>query len=431
MIAVLGLIIAVSLLIYLSYKGYSMLFSTVICSVVLALFGGMAIQPDMINAYGVGLGTFFGNNVLLFTLGALFGKLLGDSKAAISFSYKILDVLGEKRALLTIYVASFVLTWAGVNNFVLIFALYPIMVALCSRTNIPKKLGLAAFMAGSFIVMAFTPGSATNMNVILADTLGTSMYAGALIGIIGTVIATTLALTWLKYEENKCRAKGENFVAGAKDIIVSLEDKDGLPSFAKSATPLVVLISGILILSKVMSSMPAIVLSLVMASITAYVLFNKSYGNKVALINQGLTAGINPLLAVATISGFSAVIEKLPVFTTVVDGLFGLGLHPLVLLLVIMAILAAIMGNSISPVAFFASTLSEKFLQAGIAPDLLHRMVTMGATTLPCLPSSGGLLSIIEVCQLTLKDCYREVAIATMVIPSITAIICTIIAMFM
>ncbi|MGL6108395.1 GntP family permease [Romboutsia sp.] len=431
MIAVFGLIISVILLIYLSFKGYPMLFSTIVCSVILAVFGGMALQPDMLAIYGGGLGAFFGNNVLLFTMGALFGKLLGESKAAISFSYKILDVLGEQRALLAIYVASFVLTWAGVNNFVLIFALYPIMVALCSRTNIPKKLGLAAFMSGSFIPMAFTPGSATNMNVILADTLGTSMYAGAGIGAIGTVIATTLALTWLKYEESKCRSEAERFVAADTDIIVSLDDKDGLPSFSKSAIPLLALIVGIIALSKNMASMPAIVFSLVISSAIAFVLFNKSYPNKVATISQGLAGGINPLLAVATISGFSAVIEKLPVFSTIVDSLFGLGLNPLILLFIVMAILSGIMGNAISPVAFFASTLADKFVAAGIAPSLLHRMVTMGSTSLSCLPNSGGLLSIIEVCKLTLKDCYREVAIATMVIPSVTAMICTVIAMFM
>ncbi|PAM96736.1 transporter, partial [Flavobacterium sp. IR1] len=126
----LGIVLGLVLLMFLAYRGWSIIWVAPITAGVVAIFGGLDLLDAYKNTYMEGFVNFAKLWFPVFMLGAIFGKLMEDTGAASSVASMITKVIGKQRAILGVIVACAVLTYGGVSLFVVVFAVYPLAIAL-------------------------------------------------------------------------------------------------------------------------------------------------------------------------------------------------------------------------------------------------------------------------------------------------------------
>jgi H+/gluconate symporter-like permease len=109
----LGILIALALLIFLAFRGFSLLLAAPAAAIVAAAFSGEPLLAKWTLTFMQATGRFVTNFFPLFLLGGVFGKLMDDSGAALSIARAITERLGERRAVMAVVLACAVLTYGG------------------------------------------------------------------------------------------------------------------------------------------------------------------------------------------------------------------------------------------------------------------------------------------------------------------------------
>lgn len=124
----LAIIVSLLLLMFLAYRGISILILAPVMAALAVLLSGeiSLILPIYTETFMGALGNYLLTFFPIFLLGAIFGQLIADSGAASSIDHWFTRVLGPKHAILTVVLACGALTYGGVSLFVVAFAIYPI-----------------------------------------------------------------------------------------------------------------------------------------------------------------------------------------------------------------------------------------------------------------------------------------------------------------
>src|SRR6516162_2371425 len=90
---------------------------------------------------------------------ALFGKLMDDSGSITSIARYLTEKLGIRRTMLSVVLASAVVTYGGVSVFVAFFVLVPMADQMFRAANLPRRLLPATIGLGAFtFTMSVLPG---------------------------------------------------------------------------------------------------------------------------------------------------------------------------------------------------------------------------------------------------------------------------------
>ncbi|HOK63606.1 MAG TPA: GntP family permease, partial [Soehngenia sp.] len=146
----LGIFIGLVLLMFLAYKGYSIIWVAPLTALVVAIFGGIPLLDSYTNVYMTGFVGFTKSWFPAFMLGAVFGHLMDYTGAARSIAHWLTKIIGAKRAILGVVLGCAVLTYGGISLFVVVFAMYPLALALFREANISRKLIPGCIALGSF-----------------------------------------------------------------------------------------------------------------------------------------------------------------------------------------------------------------------------------------------------------------------------------------
>ncbi|MDM5326306.1 hypothetical protein [Neobacillus sp. CF12] len=115
------------------------------------------------------LAGFIASNFAIFLLGSLLAKYMDKSGATISIANKVLSVVGTKNpynALVALFIISALLTYGGINVFVIIFALIPMAKPIFRQLNISWKLvTIPVFGGTSTFTMTMLPGAPSLHNI--------------------------------------------------------------------------------------------------------------------------------------------------------------------------------------------------------------------------------------------------------------------------
>ncbi|WP_443663746.1 GntP family permease, partial [Clostridium sp.] len=178
MLGVFGIILALCLLMFMAYKGFSVIVFAPIFALLAALFSGMAILPTYTEIFLPNLGKYVTIYFPFFLLGAIFGKTMEQSGAAKSIAKTIVEKLGKKRAMLSVVLSAAILTYGGVSLFVVAFAVYPFAASIFKEADIPKRLVPATIALGAFtFTMDSLPGTPQIQNSIPMKFFNTDLYA--------------------------------------------------------------------------------------------------------------------------------------------------------------------------------------------------------------------------------------------------------------
>jgi len=130
-------------------------------------------------------------------------------------------------------------------------------------------------------------------------------------------------------------------------------------------------------------------------------------------MDAGANASVLPVLSVASLVGFGAVVAMLPAFATVRDWVLSIGGGPLVSLAVATNVLAALTGSASGGMTIALDTLGDTYMriaaEQGIDPALMHRVAAIGSGTLDSLPHNGAVVTLLAVCGSTHRESYLDI----------------------
>ena len=453
-IGVIGIILSLILLMYLAYRGISVLILAPILACFAALLNGFATGDIHILATYTevcmkSLGGYVMKYFPLFLLGAIFGKVMDDTGAAKSIANVICEKLGKKRAIISIVLACAILTYGGVSLFVVAFAVYPIAAELFREVGIPKRFIPGAIALGAFtFTMTALPGTPQIQNAIPMQFFGTDVYAAPILGIIASAIMFFGGLFWLEFRAKKAMAKGENYGKHLDEDIVKI-DTNNLPNFWISMLPIIVVLVMSFILSKYIfpnvnldylskyetSASKVIgnwslIISLATSIIVAFTFNYKRMENPLETLTKGVNGSFLAVMNTASEVGYGNVIAGLAAFAIVKSALLGFSSNPLISEAVSVSSLAGITGSASGGLSIALGALGEVYLKEaqalGISPEVLHRISAIACGGLDTLPHNGAVVTLLGVTGMTHKESYIDIGMCTAIIPTLAVLACII-----
>src|SRR4029453_16413352 len=214
-----GILAALGLLIWLFFRGWSVLLLSPAVALVAAAAAREPLLAHWTQTFMGSAAQFVAQFFPIFLLGALFGKLMDDSGSVQTIAKSMSEKLGHRRAILAVVLAGALVTYGGVSLFVAFFVLAPMARALFQAANIPQRLMPAAIALGtSTFTMSAMPGTPAIQNTIPMPFFGTTPFAAPGLGIIASAIMLAFGLWWLGRAEASARRSGEGF-GGEVDVV--------------------------------------------------------------------------------------------------------------------------------------------------------------------------------------------------------------------
>ena len=451
MISLLPIFLSLGLLMYLAYRGHSVILLAPLLAMLAVLLSGEA--STMLGVYTQvfmkGLGGYIISFFPLFLLGAIFGKLMDDSGSALSISEALVNKLGKKQAVLSIVMACAILTYGGVSLFVVGFAIYPIAATLFRELDIPKRLIPGAIALGALtFTMTALPGTPAIQNAIPMPFFRTDSFAAPGLGIIGGLIMLIGGMIWLNYRTKKAINAGEGYGQYHNDNL-AIVDHSSKPSLLVSLLPIILVISinfictkwllpsmdnsylaseefGAVPLNKVLGIW-AIVIALVVSCLAMILLNRKRWKNLKESLSDGALGSLLPIFNTASEVGYGSVIATLTGFIIVKEFLLGLSPdNPLISEAVFVNVMAGITGSASGGLSIALNTMGDKYLQLasqfGINPELMHRVASIASGGLDALPHNGAVITLLVICQLTHKESYKDIFVVAVAVPILALI---------
>src|ERR1700733_7054821 len=125
MMSIVGILIALGLLVWLAYRGWSILLLAPLCALIASLLAGQPLLANWTQTFMSNAASFIAQFFPIFLLGALFGKLMEASGSVEAIAKYLTERLGTKRAMLAIVLAGAFVTYGGGSLFVPFFGWGP------------------------------------------------------------------------------------------------------------------------------------------------------------------------------------------------------------------------------------------------------------------------------------------------------------------
>jgi H+/gluconate symporter-like permease len=464
-----GIFIALILLIWLAYRGGSVLLLAPAAALVAAAVSRQPLLANWTQTFMGSAAQFVAQFFPIFLLGAVFGKLMEDSGSVSAIADFMTEKLGPRRAILAVVLAGAFVTYGGVSLFVAFFVLAPMAHALFQAAAIPKRLMPAALALGtSTFTMSALPGTPAIQNAIPMPFFGTTPFAAPGLGVIASAIMLGFGLWWLRRAEAAARRAGEGYGGNVGDKTDAAQNaaqdelirerataarefdpaeighghiSQSIPPIALAALPLIVVVGVNLVMSIVVlprldvsylaeerwgpTSLAAVggVWSVVAALAAAVVTLIAVNFRRLPTLRESLGAGANasvlPVLSVASLVGFGAVVAALPAFAIVRAWVLSIEGGPLVSLAVSTNVLAALTGSASGGLTIALDALGATYMRLaaenGIDPAIMHRVAVIGAGTLDSLPHNGAVVTLLAVCGSTHRESYLDIVMVAIV----------------
>jgi H+/gluconate symporter-like permease len=468
----LGILIGLGLLIWLAFRGWSVLILSPLAAILAAALAGAPLLANWTQTFMSGAGAFVAQFLPLFLLGAVFGKLMDDSGSIRAIAAFVSERLGSHHASLAVVIIGALVTYGGVNMIVAFFVIVPMAQTLFQSAGIPRRLMPAAVGLGTFtFTMTALPGTPALQNAIPMPYFGTTLFAAPGLGLIGAAIMFVFGMWWMGRAEAAARRRGETYTESpvsltdaAADLVLrekamaraefdTAEIAHGcsskeLPSIVVAALPLAAVLCVNVIMAFVVlprldvsylaeerwgaTSLAAVggvwsVLVALAAGILTLIALNRK---RLTALRETMDAGANasvlPLVSVASLVGFGAVVAGLPAFATMQDLVLSIEGGPLVSLATSVNVLAAMTGSASGGMTIALDALGDTYLalaaRHGIDPALMHRVAVMSSGTLDALPHNGAIVTLLSVCGTTHRESYGDVVMTVIVGPVIALV---------
>jgi H+/gluconate symporter-like permease len=413
------------LLIYLTVRGIDLLIAAPLCALLVALTSGFALFPQTAAeggpafsaAYMGGFVGFVQTWFFMFLLGSLFGKVMEASGAADAVAEWIVGRLGARHAVLAVVAACAVLTYGGVSLFVVAFSVYPMALSLFRVADLPRRFIPGALAFGSVTFTMTSAGSPEIQNWIPIKYLGTTPYAAAGESAIVAVAMAAGGFLILRWMVQRAVAAGERFEARTDD---PLRESRALPAIWRGVVPLLaVLMVSFLLHDRLQESALIVALGVgVLAGLALNVGFLK--GRLALAVSGGTLGALIAIANTAAVVGFGSVAKLTPGFQAAVDAMTQIPGDPLVGAAVAVSVIAGLTGSASGGQSIALPILAPHYLDLGVNPESLHRVVAISSGALDSLPHNGYVVTTLRgICKESYAAAYPAVGILTVIVPAL------------
>lgn len=453
MIGVLGVIISLVLLIYLAYKGWSVILIAPVLALIASIFvvfdgGEFHLMATYTETFMPNLAAYVKTNFPIFLLGAVFGKVMDLSGSAKAIAEFIVEKIGKGKEIWAVVLSCAVITYGGVSLFVAAFAIYPIGAALFRESNIPKRLLPPAIALGAFtFTMTAVPGTPQIQNTIPMAYFGTDSFAAPILGIVASCVMLFGGMFWLTTRLKKAKAAGEGYGDHPNENLTNI-DVSKLPRFSTSIIPIIMVIVVNFICTKwILPSMDsayleseygtsysavggtwALVIGLVVGIILVVVFnYHRFENGPVEALKAGANSSLLAIMNTASEVGYGNVIKTLPAYAIIATGVLGISANPLIGEAIASSLMAGVTGSASGGLSIALSTFADQFMAAadaeGISYEVLHRVAAVACGGLDTLPHNGAVITLLMATGMTHKQCYLNIGMCTVIIPTIAVIV--------
>ena len=158
-------------------------------------------------------------------------------------------------------------------------------------------------------------------------------------------------------------------------------------------------------------------LALLIGSLVALMLFKAVRGKALDVMGRGTRDALMPLINTAAVIGFGGVVTQTAAFSGFVDVFTNASWPPLLSMFGSISLLSAITGSASGGLQIFMQTLAPHYLEAGIAPETLHRLVTIASGGFDSLPHCGAVVALLTIAGVTHREAYKDIGVITVVLP--------------
>ncbi|MCX7553503.1 GntP family permease [Marinicella sp. S1101] len=441
---VIGILLSLGLLMFLAYRGISVIILAPVLAMLAVVLAGEGGQ--MLGIYTQVFMTKMGGFAIkyfpIFLLGAIFGKLMEDSGCAKVIAKSIISSLGIKHAALAIVLACGLLTYGGVSAFVVAFAVYPLGAALFREANLPKRFIPATIALGAFtFTMTCLPGTSQIHNIIPVSYFGTDMYAAPIIGITAGMAMMLGGLSWINFRINQSHAEGYGEDHNNEPIVSNDYD---LPALWIALVPILVVVTANFLLQKIVipawdtaylgsdkfgnieinnvKSIWSMIVALLLAVISVIALNWKKFHDVNGTMTKGAMGSMLPTFNTASEVGYGGTIASLGAFLIVKQAVINISPeNPLISEVVAVNVLAGITGSASGGLTIaleaLGSTYAQMAQQFDINPEWMHRLASMASGGFDSLPHNGAVITLLTICGLSHKQSYKDIFMVSLVIP--------------
>lgn len=435
-LSLIGILIATVLLIIGVFRNIPILLLGPVAGAVVLLFSNTNVIDGLSTSYASAFADFAESNFLIFLPATILGSMLGDSGAAQDIANKISKAsqVGGKNAkficLMGLSLITALLSFGGVSGFVVIFTIAPICFRIFKEMEIPWHFIIAVAVYGGSMWTAILPGSPAIQNLIPIDYLGTKPTAAPMIGIISALLCIVFGAWYIWFMLKRSEKKGEGFMETGAEMdkhqtTLALKAQDAETSnwdFFKALLPSIVLIVAMNVFN-----LEAYV-SLALGALVCYVLYYNKFANIMNTLADGSLSTMKTVMNVSAVVGFGGVIENVAGFDYVVTNLDKIPGPPLIQLAVATNIVAGITGSASGGEGISLRVFAPRFLEQGIDPSVIHRIVNISCYGLDSLPHNGSVINRLNYTHLTYRQGYYHEFILGCVFPFFLSIFAAILA---
>jgi H+/gluconate symporter-like permease len=438
MLSLFGIFLGLGLLMYLAFKGYSIIWVAPLAAAVVALTGGLDIISTYMGPYMTGLVGFVKSWFPAFLLSAIFGNMMETTGAAKSIAIFLTHKLGSKLAIAAIVLSCAVLTIGGVSLFVVVFAIYPLALAMFKEANISRKLIPGAIALGAFtFTMTAVPGSPQIQNLIPMTYFGTTAMAAPIMGLTATFILFFGGVYYLNWKRNKLESQGEFYTEPDLAHMGKKDDGEKLPNILVALLPLITVVTLLNALPYMVkfteeqlaagrSASEFIVYALLAGIALIFVLNVNKREKLMKSLAVGSQGALGAIMNTSAAVGFGTVVRAVPGFADLTNILLAIPGNPLISLAVAVNLLAGATGSASGGMGIALAALGAKYMElaktTGIDPQAFHRIASLASGGMDTLPHNGAVLTLLNNTGMTHKDSYFDIMVVSLILPVVASI---------
>lgn len=427
MISFIGIILGLILFIVMAFRGHNLVLSALASACVMFLLSGTNPMDGLTGLYLPGLAGFVRDYFLLFLFGTLLGRLMSDGGSAKRIALSLARLIAKSKSnqkfycILLVPALYFVLTYAGISGFVVVFTVLPIAKDLFEQTDTPWRLYCCG--GAQTISSAVLAGSLQASNVYAGSVCGTSITAAPLLSLIATGVFILVSLVMLRLTIRGVERTGEGFLPSGAGICGAQVDEgmpeDCLPRLLPSLLPL----AAVLFLAAGLGWDVVVTLALG-CLLTAAVCWKNLLPILRQSLSQGASASFGPIINVAATYAIGTSVKGLEGFAffegalgRLPDMAQGAGLGMLA---------AFIMASVTAPIPAFGEQMLAHYSNVGLSAAMAHRMMTVTSFT-SIAPHNAGISNAASMLRLPYGSCLKIYMIFTY-IPGICALLACLLA---
>lgn len=291
-----AIIIALILFFILCYRGVGIIPCSILCAAVVALTTEGGLFGTMLGSFMTSTGNYVAQMLLPFTFGGMFAAMMTATGSSEKIGRYLISHFGIRFAPYAIMASVMLLALGGVSAFPFIIA--PLAFSVLKAADLPRQIG-AVIMVGCYSLVGYlVPGATNTANIIASQNYGTTLYAGAPIGITCFVIGLVLNIIYVEVMIRTYRKNGVGYTPSPTEVHTSERHDSDFPPFLLALAPilLVFILTMVLQLGFGWRSTQAAITSLLAGTIFLYLTnWNRIHeSSKFAPSPRAWSAGIVP-----------------------------------------------------------------------------------------------------------------------------------------